>query len=80
MLPAPDPIEIGDPTSGEGNKTDYRAVRSAEDLRSLEQCLAKADVCAIDTETSGKDPRTALTFTGCRGRERVSCVTLGGCQ
>jgi DNA polymerase-1 len=62
MLPAPDPIEIGDPTSGEGNKTDYRAVRSAEDLRSLEQCLAKADVCAIDTETSGKDPRTATLY------------------
>ena len=62
MLPAPDPIEIGDPTSSEGNKTDYRAVRSAEDLRSLEQCLAKADVCAIDTETSGKDPRTATLY------------------
>jgi DNA polymerase-1 len=62
MLPAPEPIEIGDPTFGEGNKTDYGAVRSAEDLRRLEQCLANADVCAIDTETSGKDPRTATLY------------------
>ncbi|MGD0838977.1 MAG: hypothetical protein ABSB49_20265, partial [Polyangia bacterium] len=61
MLPVPERIEVGDAAS-DGGKTDYRAVRSSEDLHSLEQCLAKVDVCAIDTETSGKDPRTATLY------------------
>jgi DNA polymerase-1 len=61
MLPSPEPSDIGH-ASSEECKTDYRAVRSAEDLRALEQCLAKADVCAIDTETSGKDPRSAILY------------------
>jgi len=61
MLPLPEPSDIGVAASAE-SKTDYRAIRSAEDLRRLEQCLAKADVCAIDTETSGKDPRSAILY------------------
>jgi DNA polymerase-1 len=40
-------------------QTDYKAIRNAADLRVLEQCLSNAEVCAIDTETTGKDPRTA---------------------
>jgi len=61
MLPLPEPSDIG-VAARSGCRTDYRAVRSAEDLHTLEQCLAKADVCAIDTETSGKDPRSAVLY------------------
>ena len=42
--------------------TDYRAIRCAEDLHALEQCLSEAEVCALDTETSGKDPRRATLY------------------
>ena len=61
MLSLPDSIDIGDTASGKC-KTDYRAVRSAEDLQTLEQCLANAEVCAIDTEASGRDPRSAVLY------------------
>ena len=62
MLPLPAASAIGVAASSEGT-TDYRAIRRVEDLYALEQCLSQAEVCAIDTETSGKDPRHA-TFYG----------------
>ncbi len=40
-------------------ETDYKAIRSGADLRVLERCISNAEFCAIDTETTGKDPRTA---------------------
>ena len=49
-------------TASSERTTDYRAIRCAEDLRALEQCLSQAEVCAIDTETSGKDPRRATLY------------------
>jgi len=61
MLPLPEANDIGVTASAEC-KTDYRAIRCAEDLRALEQCLSQAEVCAIDTETSGKDPRRATLY------------------
>lgn len=61
MLPLPAASAIGVTASSECT-TDYRAIRRAEDLRSLEQCLSQAEVCAIDTETSGKDPRRATLY------------------
>ena len=59
--PLPQVTDIGVSASAEC-KTDYRAIRCAEDLRALEQCLSLAEVCAIDTETSGKDPRRATLY------------------
>jgi DNA polymerase-1 len=61
MLPLPDASDIGVTSSAEC-KTDYRAIRCAADLRILEHCLSQAEVCAIDTETSGKDPRCATLY------------------
>lgn len=61
MLPLPAASAIDVPASSEC-KTDYRAIRCPEDLRALEQCLSQAEVCAIDTETSGKDPRRATLY------------------
>jgi hypothetical protein len=61
MLPLADASDIGVTSSAEC-KTDYRAIRCAEDLRILELCLSRAEVCAIDTETSGKDPRRATLY------------------
>jgi len=61
MLPLPNPRVIGEARSVDGH-ADYRAVCSVEDWRALEEYLEKADVCAVDTETSGKDPRTATLF------------------
>ncbi len=43
-------------------KTDYRAIRNSADLQYLENLLSKADLCALDTETSGKDPRSATLY------------------
>jgi len=42
-------------------ETDYKAIRNAADLQLLEQCLSNAEVCAIDTETSGKNPAPQLS-------------------
>jgi len=61
MLPVPETNDIGVTALAEC-KTDYRAIRCAEDLGAFEQCLAQAEVCAIDTETSGKDPRRATLY------------------
>jgi hypothetical protein len=61
MLPLPEPSDISVSVSAE-SEADYRAIRSAEDLRMLEQFLAKTDACAIDTETSGKDPHSATLY------------------
>ncbi|MHB9016309.1 MAG: DNA polymerase [Sulfurovum sp.] len=61
MLPLPAASAIGVTASSECT-TDYRAIRCADDLRALVQCLAQAEVCAIDTETSGKDPRRATLY------------------
>lgn len=61
MLPLPVAKAISVTASSEGT-TDYRAIRCAEDLRALEQCLSRAEVCAIDTETSGKDPCLATLY------------------
>jgi DNA polymerase-1 len=38
----------------------YRAVRNEQQMRELEDLIAKAEVCAVDTEASDKDPRGAL--------------------
>ncbi len=46
----------------EERKTDYRAIRSSADLQYLEDLLSKVDLCALDTETSGKDPRSATLY------------------
>jgi hypothetical protein len=61
MLPLPDASDIGVISSAEC-KTDYRAIRCAADLRVLEECLSQNELCAIDTETSGKDPRCATLY------------------
>ncbi len=61
MLPLPDTKAII-PVSSNERKTDYRAIRNHADLSILEEYLSKAEVCAIDTETSGKDPRSATLF------------------
>ena len=40
----------------------YRAVQNEQQMRRLEDLIAKAEVCAVDTEASDKDPRSALLF------------------
>jgi DNA polymerase-1 len=40
----------------------YVAVVDREGLRELTKAISSADVCAIDTESSGKDPRKASLF------------------
>ena len=61
MLPLPDAKAIMAVSSND-RKTDYRAIRNHADLSTLEEYLSEAKVCAIDTETSGKDPRSATLF------------------
>jgi DNA polymerase III epsilon subunit-like protein len=40
----------------------YKAIRNETQMRELEAMIAKAEVCAMDTEASDKDPRRALLF------------------
>jgi DNA polymerase I len=40
----------------------YRAVQNEQQMKCLEDLIAKAEVCAVDTEASDKDPRSALLF------------------
>jgi hypothetical protein len=61
MLPLP-AAKVVRVTASSECMTDCRAIRCAEDLRALEQCLSEAEVCALDTETSGKDPRRATLY------------------
>jgi DNA polymerase I-like protein with 3'-5' exonuclease and polymerase domains len=61
LLPAPTAPTVRLETSEE-RKTDYRAMRSRRDLQYLQECLLKVQLCAIDTETSSKDPRNAILF------------------
>ena len=61
LLPLPEAETIF-ATSSIKPEADYKAIRNDDDLRSLEDCLSKADICAIDTETSGRDPRSATLF------------------
>ena len=41
---------------------DYRVITDAEGLDALQSAVLSAEVCAIDTEASDKDPRTATLF------------------
>jgi DNA polymerase I len=43
-------------------ETRYRIVRTKAELREVEKLLSVATECAVDTETSGKDPRNAALF------------------
>ncbi len=61
LLPLPDGVNLIATTSTK-RETEYKAIRNDADLRSLEECLSEADICAIDTETSGKDPRCVTLF------------------
>jgi DNA polymerase-1 len=61
MLPLSNVVVIGTvPPNAQEN--DYRAIRNHADLCKLEECISKAKVCSIDTETSGKDPRSAILY------------------
>ena len=54
-----DPIISGSATD---HKTRYRIVRTRAELREVEKQLSTARECAMDTETSGKDPRKAALY------------------
>ena len=43
-------------------RPDYRAARTPEDLDELHKMVKAADVCALDTEASDKDPRNAVLY------------------
>ncbi len=61
LLQLPDLPTIGIEEATE-QSDEHRAIRNSKGLRFLEECLSAAELCAIDTETSGKDPRSASLF------------------
>ena len=71
LLPLSDiTVSISDMLDGE-TSADYRAVRTKADFDELEKLVKAARVCAIDTETSDKDPRnTSLYGVAFSVRER----------
>jgi hypothetical protein len=44
------------------NRVVYKAIRNEAELRELEALVSKSEVCAVDTEASDKDPRSASLF------------------
>jgi len=40
----------------------YKAIRDEAGIRELEARISKSEVCALDTEASDKDPRSAALF------------------
>src|SRR5207244_2785890 len=40
----------------------YKAIRTEAGMRELETLVSKSEVCAIDTEASDRDPRSASLF------------------
>jgi len=60
LLHRPEPVRIEGPSAKRGPK--YIAVRDEAGLRQLRDAISNSDVCAIDTETSDKDPRRATLF------------------
>lgn len=53
------PTESTAPTMGVERHTDYRAIRTMEELQSAVAAIRAAGLCAIDTETTGFDPFTS---------------------
>ena len=43
-------------------RSDYRAARTQAELHELHKMVEVAEVCALDTEASGKDPRNAALY------------------
>jgi hypothetical protein len=60
LVSAPEPVRIEAPSAKRGPK--YAAVRDEAGLRQLRDAISNCDVCAIDTESSDKDPRRATLF------------------
>ena len=57
-------------------RPDYRAARTRAELDELRKMIKAADVCALDTEASDKDPRNAVLYGvafSVRERQAVSC-------
>lgn len=62
LLPLSDiTVNISEMLGGE-TSADYRAVRTRADFDQLEKLVKTAQVCAIDTEASDKDPRNASLY------------------
>jgi len=62
LLPLSDiTVNISEILGGE-TSADYRAVRTRADFDELEKLVKAAQVCAIDTEASDKDPRNASLY------------------
>ncbi len=62
LLPRPVAVHLAPNKTTKQNLLDYRAIVTQEDLRSLVAILAASKVCAVDTESSDKDPHAAELF------------------
>jgi DNA polymerase-1 len=59
----PRPMTMAVPASAEVKpECAYKAIRDGAGMRELEARISKSEVCAIDTEASDKDPRSAALF------------------
>lgn len=59
----PQSLTAGVPASAKVKReVTYKAIRDEAGMRELEVLVSKSDVCAVDTEASDKDPRSASLF------------------
>jgi len=59
LLPIPEEPEIDINPQVDPPRSSYQVINSKETFSELIKRLSNVDICAVDTETSGKDPRTA---------------------
>jgi DNA polymerase I len=59
----PQSVSTGVPASAKVKReVAYKAIRNEAEMRELQLLVSKSEVCAVDTEASDKDPRSASLF------------------
>lgn len=62
LLPRPMMTNVAASSRAKPDALLYRAIRTEAGMRELEALVSKSEVCALDTEASDRDPRSASLF------------------
>jgi DNA polymerase-1 len=62
LLPRPMTTDVAASARVKPDALSYKAIRTEAGMRELEALVSKSEVCAMDTEASDRDPRSASLF------------------
>jgi DNA polymerase I-like protein with 3'-5' exonuclease and polymerase domains len=62
LLPRPMTTDVTASSRAKPDALLYKAIRTEAGMRELEALVSKSEVCAVDTEASDRDPRSASLF------------------